>query len=101
MRFGPILVHFGALQNVGPVPRLAGPVADANRGGFVLLFFGLLISGGEPRPLLRRMALALVAVFLLLTISRSAWLGGFTMLVALVVPPAGSVPLGPGVGRVS
>ena len=94
MRFGPMLVHFGALQNVGPLPRLAGPVTDGNRAGFVLLFFGLLIAAGEPRPMLRRTALSLVTLFLLLTISRSAWLGAAAMLAAIVIRRRGRVPLG-------
>jgi hypothetical protein len=90
-----MLVHFGGLQNVGPVPRLGGPVSDANRGGFVLLVFGLLIAYGEPRQTLRRFSLTLVALFLLLTISRSAWLGAIVMGAALVVRQRGRVPLGP------
>ncbi|MGH7618534.1 MAG: O-antigen ligase family protein [Gemmatimonadaceae bacterium] len=93
MRFGPMLLHFGALQNVGPVPRLAGPVSDANRGGFVLLFYALLIVGGERRPVVRRVALAVCALFVLLTISRSAWLGGAAMLVVLAFRWRGRVPL--------
>lgn len=94
-RIGPILLHFGALQNVGPVPRLAGPVADANRGGFVLLFFGLLIAGGEPRPVLRRVSLGLVTLLLLATISRSAWLGAVAMVIALAIRRRGRVSLVP------
>src|SRR5262249_54950952 len=95
MRFGTILVHFGALQNAGPVPRLAGPVSDANRGGFVLLFFGLLIGEGERRPLVRRLALGVIALFLILTISRSAWLGAVAMLIMMMARKRERVPRGP------
>jgi hypothetical protein len=84
LRVGTILVHFGGLQNAGPVPRLGGPVSDANRGGFVLLFYGLLIGEGERRPALRRFALGLVALFLIFTISRSAWLGAVAMMVTIM-----------------
>jgi len=93
MRFGTIVAHFGALQNVGPIPRLAGPVSDANRGGFVLLFYGLLIASGEPHPLLRRIGVTLVGVLLLATISRSAWLGALAMLVVAAIHWKGRVPL--------
>lgn len=92
LRVGPVLLHFGALQNVGPIPRLAGPVSDANRGGFVLLFFGLLISAGETRPILRRFGLTLVVLLLAATISRSAWLGAFAMGVALMIRQRGRIP---------
>jgi hypothetical protein len=85
MRLGPTLIHFGALQNVGPVPRLGGPVSDANRAGFVLLFAWLVISDGEQRPALRRFLLGFVALFLALTISRSAWLAALAMLVIISV----------------
>lgn len=93
MRIGTIVAHFGALQNVGPIPRLAGPVSDANRSGFVLLFYGLLIAFGEPRPLLRRIALTLVGALLLATISRSAWLGALAMLLVAGLHWKGRVPL--------
>jgi hypothetical protein len=95
MRFGTILVHFGALQNAGPVPRLAGPVSDANRGGFVLLFFGMLVGEGERRPVLRRLALGLIALFLILTISRSAWLGAVAMMLMMMARQRERVPHGP------
>jgi hypothetical protein len=83
LRLGPALVHFGALQNVGPVPRLGGPVSDANRAGFVLLFAWLVISEGERRPAIRHLLLAFVTLFLALTISRSAWLGAATMFLVM------------------
>jgi hypothetical protein len=93
LRFGTIVARFGALQNVGPIPRLAGPVSDANRAGFVLLFYGLLISFGEPHPWLRRIALTLVGGLLLVTISRSAWLGALAMLLVAVIHWKGRVPV--------
>jgi hypothetical protein len=92
LRFGTILVHFGGLQNAGPVPRLGGPVSDANRGGFVLLFYGFLFGEGERRPVLRRLALGFVALFLILTISRSAWLGAVAMMVMMMARHRERVP---------
>ena len=93
LRFGTMVAHFGALQNVGPLPRLAGPVSDANRAGFVLLFYGLLISTGEPRPVVRRIGLMFVGILLLATVSRSAWLGAIAMFVATALHWKGRVPV--------
>jgi hypothetical protein len=95
MRFGSVLVHFGALQNVGVIPRLAGPVSDANRGGFVLLFFASLISMGEPRPVLKWLALSLLVLLLLATISRSASLGAAAMGLVMAARRRGRVSLIP------
>jgi O-Antigen ligase len=95
MRLGSVLIHFGALQNVGVIPRLAGPVSDANRGGFVLLFFASLISLGEPRPVLRRIGLSLIVLLLVATISRSALLGAAAMGLVMAVRQRGRVSLVP------
>ncbi|HVX40767.1 MAG TPA: O-antigen ligase family protein [Gemmatimonadaceae bacterium] len=80
MRFGPAIVHFDSLQNAGPIPRLAGPVADGNRGGFVLLFYIAAIARGERRVWLRRAGITLAVLLLAATISRSATLGAVAAL---------------------
>lgn len=86
IRVGPISIDIGHLQNVGPVPRLAGPVADGNRGGFVLLCYFVIIAKGEPRVALRRVALTITALAFAATVSRSAALGALaTMSMALLL----------------
>lgn len=72
IRIGPMTARFDALQNAGPLPRLAGPVADGNRGGFVLLFYIVVIAASELRVWTRRIAVGLGILFLVLTLSRSA-----------------------------
>jgi len=72
MRLGSVLLHFDALQNAGPLPRLAGPVGDGNRAGFVLVFYAASIAAGERRRWLRNVGLALASIFFLVTVSRSA-----------------------------
>ncbi|MGH9886394.1 MAG: hypothetical protein ACREBE_12745, partial [bacterium] len=81
LRLGPMVVKFGNFQSLGEIPRLPGPVADANRAGFVLLFYGAVIAVGGMRVGIRRFALGIVGVFLLATISRSALLGAATIVV--------------------
>ena len=78
MRFGPLLVHIGPLQSAGPLPRLGGPTEDANRGGFVLVFYLLLIARWEPRRWLRRAGIATIVILLILTFSRSTSLAAIT-----------------------
>ena len=80
MRIGSVLFHFDALQNAGPLPRLAGPVGDGNRAGFVLVFYAALIAAGERRIWLRRAGLGLVVLLFLATASRSASMAGLAAL---------------------
>jgi len=75
VRLGPVLVKFGELQSIGPIPKFAGPVSDGNRAGFVLLCYIVLIAWGEPRPWLRRALLFLNGLLIASTMSRSAALG--------------------------
>lgn len=58
----------------GVVPRLAGMVEDANRGGMLLVLFGFLLAQGDTNR--RRMWrwLVLATIMLTLTLSRSAML---------------------------
>ena len=74
MRLGPVLFKFGDMQNLGFLPRLAGPVGDANHTGFMLVCNIVLIARGEPRKWLRRSAIGMAVVMLLITFSRSAFL---------------------------
>ena len=85
MRFGPVLVKFGDLQNLGPLPRLAGPVADGNRAGYVLLCYIMLIARGEPRAWLRRTGLFIAAFLMMFTFSRSAMLGVIAASIVTVI----------------
>jgi hypothetical protein len=72
MRVGSVLFHFDALQNAGPLPRLAGPVGDGNRAGFVLVFYAAAIASGERRRWLRVAGVGFASLFFLVTVSRSA-----------------------------
>lgn len=85
LRLGPVLIGFGDLQNVGPVPRLAGVVGDANRAGFVLLVYGVLIAIGEPRRRVRAIAIPALVLLLIATLSRSAALGAVATLAVATI----------------
>jgi len=85
MRLGPALFRFGGLQIIGPLPRVAGPVGDANRGGFVLLLYAVLIARGERNAVVRGAALFVIVVLILATMSRSAVLGALATLVAMIL----------------
>jgi hypothetical protein len=85
MHLGPVLIKFGDLQSIGLLPRLAGPVGDANRGGFVLLLYAVLIGRGERNAIVRGVALFVIVVLILATMSRSAMLGAMATLVATIL----------------
>jgi hypothetical protein len=85
LRVATAVIRLGNFQSLGPIPRLPGPVADANRGGYVLLFYIVAIAYGERRTLMRRVALTLAVGFLIATISRSAILGASVVLVATIL----------------
>jgi hypothetical protein len=85
LELGPISIDFGNLQSAGPLPRLAGPVADGNRAGFVLLFYLLAIGLGERRDALRRIGLFVGIACLIGTVSRSAFLGAGAMSAVLLL----------------
>lgn len=82
IRIGPSTLKIGDLQSAGPIPRLAGPVADGNRAAFLLLFYILVIADGERHRLLRGLGLALAAALFVATLSRSGSLGalGFAVM---------------------
>lgn len=92
MRLGPVLFKFSDLQNLGFLPRLAGPVGDANHTGFMLVCDIVLIARGEPRKWLRRMAIGVAVLMLLITFSRSAFLAAAG---ALLVTTLGARRLSP------
>ena len=93
LRIGTMTARFDQLQNAGLFPRLAGPVADANRSGFVLLFYIVVIAMSGLRPATRRIAISLCIVFLVLTLSRSAAMGAVATLVIAALSRRRSVSL--------
>src|SRR5262249_4734447 len=58
-------------------------------------FFASLIGIGEPRPVLKWLALSLLMLLLLATISRSAFLGAAAMGLVIAARGRGRVPLVP------
>jgi hypothetical protein len=78
-RLGSLSARFDNLQNAGELPRLAGPVADGNRGGFVLLFYIAVMALGERRVGLRRTMLGVAVLLFVFTLSRSAALAATAM----------------------
>lgn len=85
VRLGPMSMRFDQMQSLGPIPRLPGPVGDGNRAGFVLVAYAFFIAAGEPRVWLRRSAVALAIVLLVLPLSRSATLASVaTVAIALL-----------------
>jgi hypothetical protein len=84
-RLGTITLRFDELQTWGLLPRLPGLVVDANRTGYALLVYGVVVARGEPRPVRRRVVLSVIALLMLLTMSRSTLLAvAATAFVALV-----------------
>jgi hypothetical protein len=81
LRLGPVTARFDQLQTAGPLPRLAGPVADSNRGGFMLVFYLAIIAAGAGRRWTRRVALTAGVLLLVLAFSRSATLAAAATLV--------------------
>ena len=86
LHLGPISVSLAPFR-YGLIPRLAGPVNDPNRGGFVLLAYLFLVQVFGPPGTVRRLGITAGIVLLPLTISRSALLAAaVTMIVALLEP---------------
>lgn len=84
VQWGPLSISFKTYLYTSLLPRLAGPVVDVNRGGFVLATFSFLLWRGYPRGRLRGALLVLAAVMLLITVSRSAILAAAAMVLVLV-----------------
>ena len=68
------ILRFAPYLYAGIVPRLAGMVEDANRGGLILVFFCFLLARGDRNRQRMWRWLALAIIMLLLTLSRSALL---------------------------
>lgn len=66
------------------VPRLSGMVTDQNRSGFILLFFGWFV-GFRPDRGARRGYIALVALLIALTLSRSGAVAALAALAMLLL----------------
>lgn len=66
------------------VPRLSGTVADQNRSGLILLFYGWFVGYRQGRPP-RYALLALAFVLSVLTLSRSAAIAGLATFIVLVL----------------
>lgn len=66
------IFRFAPYLYAGLVPRLAGMVEDANRGGLILVYFSFLLAHGDRNRTRMWRWLALAVVMLLLTLSRSA-----------------------------
>lgn len=73
-RLGPATIFFDKIQTVGLVPRLPGLVADANRTGLILAVYWTVLFRVERRPWWCRIALAVTALLMVLTFSRSTML---------------------------
>ena len=75
-RFGFLTVDLWPHTYYGIVPRISGQVMDANRGGLLMVFYLFILLRWD-RPGVRRWGwLTLGAVFMLLSLSRSAILTG-------------------------
>ena len=75
-RFGFLTVDLWPHTYYGIVPRVSGQVMDANRGGLLMVFYLFILLRWD-RPGVRRWGwLTLGAVFILLSLSRSAILTG-------------------------
>lgn len=68
------ILRFAPYLYAGFVPRLAGMVEDANRGGLLLVFFSFLLANGDKNRNRMWRWLMLATVMLVLTLSRSAML---------------------------
>ena len=76
---GAPLLRLAPSAYAGIVPRLSGLVMDPNRTGLLLLLYGWLVATGDDHPGRRARWLALVALLLLLTLSRSTLLAAAGM----------------------
>lgn len=84
-RLGAATARFDQLQSIGVLPRLAGPVGDANRAGFLLLFYTFAIAKSDLPVLTRRVALAAAVILMAATISRSTAVGALAMVAFMLV----------------
>jgi len=79
-RFGFLTIDLWPHTYYGIVPRISGPVMDANRGGLLMVFYLFILLRWD-HPGFRRWGwLTLGSIFILLSLSRSAILTGFITL---------------------
>ncbi len=83
-RLGPASVHLVSYMYGAFIPRLSGMVADQNRAGLVLLFFGWILATRPGLPP-RRGYLAFTVVLMLLTLSRSVGVAALATFIILVL----------------
>lgn len=83
VHLGPASVHLIAYTYGAFIPRLSGMVADQNRAGLVLLLYAWFVARRPAGP--RSGYLALTAILMLLTLSRSVLLAGLATFVILVL----------------
>lgn len=83
------ILRFAPYLYAGIVPRLAGMVEDANRGGMLLVLFGFLVAHGDRNRARTWRWLMLAGVMLLLTLSRSAMLAASGAVGVLVLSGSG------------
>ncbi len=83
------IFRFAPYLYAGIIPRLAGMVEDANRGGMLLVLFGFLLVHGDTNRNRAWRWLTLAGVMLLLTLSRSSILAAAGAIAALLLSGSG------------
>jgi len=83
------IVRLAPYLYAGLIPRLAGMVEDANRGGMLLVLFGFLLAHGDNNRNRVWRWLSLAAIMLLLTLSRSAMLAAAGAISVMVFTGSG------------
>ena len=82
------ILRFAPYLYAGIIPRLAGIVEDANRGGLLLLLFAYLIGLGDRNRGRAWRWMSFAALLLILTLSRSAMLASAGVLSVLAMTRA-------------
>ena len=83
------IFRFAPYRYGGIIPRLAGMVEDANRGGMLLVLFGFLLAQGDTNRSRMWRWLTLAAIMLVLTLSRSAMLAAGGAIGAMILSGSG------------
>lgn len=83
------ILRFAPYLYAGLIPRLAGMVEDANRGGLILVFFCYLLAHGDRNRARMWRWLVLATVMLLLTLSRSAILAASGVIGVMLLSGSG------------
>lgn len=86
---GPVALDLRVAMYQGTIPRLSGQVADPNRAGFLFLLYVFVILQWARHGVSRWVGVALGAVLIVLTLSRSAALAaGVAALAACAMTPS-------------